>query len=205
MKFSFDSPLVDYLNTMFAFIVLNLVFLICCIPVFTIGPALAALYHVTLKEAKKEYGYIIRTYFRHFVKYFKQGFCMSLCLALPLLVVVFSIFFWYAMESVAAMAATAFLAVIAVLIYAVITYAFPLLSRYENTVKQTIKNALYMAVGHPLFTLILIAVDVVFFALLYFVDAGKIFMGIVGFSFAAMCKSAILVKVFEKYEMEEDI
>lgn len=54
MKFNPDSPFFQFMNSLAAFIGLNVIFLITCLPIFTIGPALTALYTVTLKEARKE-------------------------------------------------------------------------------------------------------------------------------------------------------
>ena len=51
MKFNPDSPFFQFMNSLAAFIGLNLIFLITCLPIFTIGPALTALYTVTMKEA----------------------------------------------------------------------------------------------------------------------------------------------------------
>ena len=70
MKQNLESPLFDYINTVVEFIVLNLIFVLCALPVVTIGPAVTALYQVTLREVKKEYGYRIRTYFRCFAHSF---------------------------------------------------------------------------------------------------------------------------------------
>ena len=66
MKFNPDSPFFQFMNSLAAFIGLNVIFLITCLPIFTIGPALTALYTVTLKEARKEGGYIFSTYFKAF-------------------------------------------------------------------------------------------------------------------------------------------
>ncbi|MFV0529336.1 MAG: DUF624 domain-containing protein [Lachnospiraceae bacterium] len=52
MKTKFLNPVFDFINTLCNFIVLNLVFLITCLPVITIGTALSSLYHVTIKEAR---------------------------------------------------------------------------------------------------------------------------------------------------------
>ena len=46
------NPITDFINTLCNFVVLNLVFLITCLPVITIGAALSSLYYVTLKEAR---------------------------------------------------------------------------------------------------------------------------------------------------------
>ena len=50
------NPVLDFINTLCNYVILNLVFLITCLPVFTIGTALSSLYYVTLKEARGESG-----------------------------------------------------------------------------------------------------------------------------------------------------
>ena len=46
------NPVIDFINTICNYIVLNMVFLITCLPVFTIGAAAAALDYVSLREAR---------------------------------------------------------------------------------------------------------------------------------------------------------
>ena len=66
MKTTLANPVLDFINTLCNFVVLNLVFLISCLPVITIGTALSSLYYVTLREARGEYGYLVRTYIKEF-------------------------------------------------------------------------------------------------------------------------------------------
>ena len=54
--FNYDGPLVSFLNRLADLVILNIVFLICCIPVFTIGASLTALSSMTMKMARKEEG-----------------------------------------------------------------------------------------------------------------------------------------------------
>ncbi len=49
--FNPDSPMMRSLGVVWDLIVLNLLFLVCCIPVVTIGPAITALHYVTTKMA----------------------------------------------------------------------------------------------------------------------------------------------------------
>ena len=49
--FNPDSPMMRALGVVWDLIVLNLLFLVCCIPVVTIGPAITALHYVTTKMA----------------------------------------------------------------------------------------------------------------------------------------------------------
>ena len=73
MKSKAMNPVLDFINTLCNFVALNLVFLITCLPVITIGTALSSLYYVTLREARGEYGYLVRTYLREFKNNFKKG------------------------------------------------------------------------------------------------------------------------------------
>ena len=40
--FKYDNPVFEYLNMAAHYLALNLIFIACCIPVFTAGPAFAA-------------------------------------------------------------------------------------------------------------------------------------------------------------------
>ena len=59
-------------------IMLNVVFLICCLPIVTIGASLTALHYVTLKMARNEESYIIRSFFKSFKQNFKQATVINL-------------------------------------------------------------------------------------------------------------------------------
>ena len=56
--FNFEGPVFTFLSRLADLFWLNLLFIVCCIPVITIGAATTALYYVTLKMAKDEEGYI---------------------------------------------------------------------------------------------------------------------------------------------------
>ena len=102
MRFRYDSPVFEFLNTLASFIGLNVLFLITCLPVFTIGPALTALYTVTMQEARKEYGYIFSTYLKTFKSSFGPsclGFLLYLAAAA---ILIFNVAFWAALGTVPA-------------------------------------------------------------------------------------------------------
>ena len=61
---------------------LNVVFVICCLPVVTIGASLTALHYVTLKMARNEESYIIRSFFKSFKQNFKQSTIINLIMLL---------------------------------------------------------------------------------------------------------------------------
>ena len=68
--FSMDGTLFRFLSKVADIMILNLLFILCCLPVVTIGAAVTALSYVTLKMKDQEEGYIWKSFFQSF----KQNF-----------------------------------------------------------------------------------------------------------------------------------
>ena len=71
--FSLDSKFSQIMGRVFDLMMLNIIFLIMCIPIVTIGANFTAMYYVTLKMIKNEETYIFRTYWKSFRENFKQA------------------------------------------------------------------------------------------------------------------------------------
>ena len=77
--FNPDSPMMRALGVVWDLIVLNLLFLVCCIPVVTIGPAITALHYVTTKMAGEKDGTpVVGNFFKSFRANFRQGVLMGI-------------------------------------------------------------------------------------------------------------------------------
>lgn len=68
-----DNVIHIFLNKLGDIIVANLLFLVCCIPIITIGPALTALYHCMLRTVKGNNNGTTKTFFRAFKENFRQS------------------------------------------------------------------------------------------------------------------------------------
>ena len=71
--FNLDSPLMTFLSKMADLMILNLLTLLCCLPIITAGDAMTALYYMTIKMVKNEECYIVKGYFKSFKENFKQA------------------------------------------------------------------------------------------------------------------------------------
>ena len=71
--FSLDSPLFSFLSKVADLIILNILVMICCIPIVTVGASLTALHYVVLKMVRNEDSYIVRSYFKPFKQNFRQA------------------------------------------------------------------------------------------------------------------------------------
>lgn len=143
--FNFDSPLVNLLFRIADLIVLNLVTLVCMIPIVTIGPALKALAFTSLKMVREEDGNVIKTFWKNFKLNFLQSMLLGLiCLAVLVVIVgdIYALVMLKSMFSWPAILASALVIVVALL---TLLYAIPMQGRFLNKIKDTLKNAFWLA------------------------------------------------------------
>ena len=91
---------------------------------------------------------------------------------------------------------------IAIIVLMVAVYVFPVLSRFDNTVKNTLKNAFCMAILNLPKTLLLILIQAVPIVVLYFSSYATIFVIMFGFSLPAYCSAHLFSGIFKKFEPE---
>lgn len=204
MNTKFLNPVFDFINTLCNFIVLNLVFLLTCLPVFTIGTALSSLYSVTLREARGEYGYLVRTYLKEFRKNLKHGTAAFLLLFLAGAVLLFNLVFWHALGSTFGSVMTGLFLVAMLIWLTVFTYTFPLIARFENNTRQTLKNAFCLMMTNPKTTFGLLGIYAAVLAFCLFLKPMKLMMVLFGFAFIAYCQSFLFKHVFAPFEEEQD-
>lgn len=202
MKTTLANPVLDFINTLCNFVVLNLVFLISCLPVITIGTALSSLYYVTLREARGEYGYLVRTYIKEFRKNLKSGTAAFAVLFVIGAVILFNLAFWFNLGGIPAAVITGLMAVGAIVWLFTFTYTFPLIARFNNSTKQTLINAFCLMMSNVQATLALLLIYVMVLFLCVFLVPMKLMMVLFGFAFIAYCQSFVFKKVFEPYEKE---
>ena len=174
--FTPDSRFMRYLNRLADLMILNLLFLLTSIPIFTIGASLTALYSVCFRLGTDREGSTFRDYFAAFKENFRQATSLFLLLLLWLMgtggAAVISCFMAGWMHCLFVPFAVLFIVVVLVA-----SYVFPLLSRFENRTATTLKNAVLLSLGYlprsiiigaiNLFPFVLLAVD-----LLTFLKAG---------------------------------
>lgn len=200
MKFNINSPIIEFITTVCNYAALNIIFLICCIPFVTIGPAIIALYQVTMRDIRNESGYIISSFFKAFIENFKNGFFIFLFFFVTGAILIFNISFF---QSLPDFFHTILFGIMLLLIFfwsISFLYIFPLLARFQNTLIRSLKNSLFIAMTNIKATILLIVLHAFILFLCYYIQEFKIFMILLGFSFLAYCNSYILVNVFKNYE-----
>ena len=150
--FNYDNPVWRFIGKLGDLIILNILWIVCSIPVFTAGASTTAVYYVTLKLVRDEDDSTIRSFFRSFKSNFKQATAIWLILLAAGIVLGFD--FWFFVSGQMSLNGAVKTAMTAVsggllLIYLfIITYVFPLQARFYNPVKRTLFNAFFMSVRH---------------------------------------------------------
>lgn len=208
--FNLDSPFVSFMNRVADLMLLNLIYLLCCIPVITIGPATTALYYVTLKMVRNEESYIIKGFFKSFKLNFRQGLIMWLIdLAFAgIMVLDFMVLNGRVpgMENPGTQMFSVMrvlIMVLAILALFTVTFTFPVLAKFDNTIKNTYRNSFFMSCRHFPTTLVTILVWSVVLLTGYLFPQLLIVHILILFSLAAFVPSFMLVRVFDRYVPKE--
>lgn len=200
--FNLDNPFFRFIGKLVDVFFLNLLWVIFSLPIVTIGASTTALYYVTLKLVRDREGYIFKSFFKSFRENFKQSTVMWIILLLVGTVLGIDIYVVYNMDqSYAKILLAVFIGISALLLF-VIIYIFPLQAQFENPVKQTFKNALFMSIRHLPWTILLVLITLAGGLFIYIFAVIAILFG---FGLLAFIKSYIFTKVFLNYIPEEEI
>ena len=80
--FDIDGPVIQFLNKMADLMLINILTMVCCIPIITAGAAFTAMHYMALKIVRDEECYITRGYFKSFRENFRQSTIIWLLLLL---------------------------------------------------------------------------------------------------------------------------
>lgn len=149
MERFFESKPVIYLSKFIDLVVLNVFFLVCCIPVVTIGAAWTAMYYTCVKVVRRDCGKLCREYVHSFRDNIKTATAVWLFLLLA--AGLLSVAVYQLLISGGEILSTLLLGLcMALLLFliAVLIYAFPVLSRFTVTGRGLLKNAVVLSVKH---------------------------------------------------------
>lgn len=200
--FNLDSPFMVFLSNLTDVVILNVLCLICCIPIVTIGSSITAMHYVTLKMVREEEGYVVKSFFKAFKENFKQA--TIAWLAFLAITVVFLLDYRILKASSMGNNGIFLIVIGAIYLFVCLTtmYIFPLLSRFENTLMQTVKNALFMSILHIFKTIVMAVIYIIPFVLLPLHFNLILVFLIIGVSGPAYINSYIWKSIFKKYEPE---
>lgn len=196
-----DSVLIRTLTKTGELIVLNVVFLLSCLPLVTIGAGCTAMYTVCSRMEMPKEGTLLSSYFRAFFRSFRQSCAAGLVLAVGIAGMLFNLSLVGGKGILTAAAVAGLL-----LVTGVAVYTFPLISRFENPLTVTFRNALLLLLANPLRSVLMIGVSLLPFYLFFFKPVVFLELGFwwvsIYFAAASLLKNKLLAKTFEALEKE---
>lgn len=155
-----EGPVMQFITKITYSAYLNILWFLCCIPIFTIGASTTALFYVTLKMAKNEEGNITRAFFRSFKENFKQGTVIWLILLIAGIILGVDGYALYHLRFTNAFwtIITAIFIIVVAAYVIILMYIFPLLARFQNTTKAMFKNSIMIGMRFLLCTALMAAV-----------------------------------------------
>ncbi|WP_026891924.1 YesL family protein [Lacrimispora aerotolerans] len=202
--FNYDNPVWRFIGKFGDLILLNILWLIFSIPIFTIGASTTAVYYVTLKLARDDDGYTIKSFFKSFKENFKQATAIWLVLLAIGAILGVDLYFFARLYTGSGTLKTVMLTVflaMTIVYAAVFMYIFPLQSRFYNTVKKTFFNAFFMSLRHLFRTIGMIVINAALIAtgFIFVIPPVLMIFMLFGFPLLAFINSYILSPVFEQY------
>lgn len=149
--FSYDNPIMSAISKIANCILLNMLFLLCCVPIVTAGASFTAMYYTVEKNIKNNRGYVCSSFFSSFKENLKKATPVWL-----LLVGIESIFLsdYFVIDYVRKAGKTLgniyplfVIMMILVALYAV--WFFVNLARFDNSVKNLMRNSLILMIRFP--------------------------------------------------------
>lgn len=197
--FRYDSGIMSFLGKVADIVILNLLTLLCCIPIVTIGASITAAHYTALKMHRDTDNYVVRNFFRSFKANLLQGILIWI---LWIVVVALSVFA-YLFYPEGGISTVLKVIMCSMLIFIAMTtmWLFPMQARFSNSIRITIRNAFMFSCRYILRTLGMLVVTATGAALWIFLGAELYWIPLLfGISLPIYLCAMMYSKVFEKLE-----
>lgn len=203
--FNANNPFFRLLSTLFDLMVLNILTLLCSLPVVTIGASLTAAHRVMGDVARDESSGIVQPFFSAFRDNFKQATVAWLIafVVLSALVCDFILLRLFC-DGMLYTVLLILLALLAIICLSILAYLFPLIGRYQNTLREHVRNAMILCIVNFPRTFLMVALHLLplmlFFLLPYAFLYTLLFWLIMGVAVLVMADAYLLKPIHAKLE-----
>lgn len=161
--FRLDSPLVIFFTKTGELILLDICWLIGCIPIVTIGTSSTALYYAVAKSIRRDAGYPVQEFFRSYKSNLKRGTAASVLFLLLGFVLYFNRETAANAITAAGIAGVVAYDGIAAVLAGILLYLFPVLSRFSFRLTEGFKLSFVMMIRYLPMTAVILAGTVIVF------------------------------------------
>lgn len=201
--FSLNSPVYVFMQRLWDVFRLNLLWLLCSLPIITLGCSTIAAYSVALRMAEDSEGHIVSDFFKAFKANWKQGIPMSFITIICFMAVSLDFQIYNALEENSL--PFLIIGVFAAYIFTMsLLYVYPLLARYENTIFKSLKNSYRLSMryfGRTILLIFIVALEIV----IIIWNTTTMFIGLlIGPACIMFTISGVAMHIFRDIEKEPD-
>ena len=201
MKFlNIDSPFMQVMNKVADLMILNLLTVVCMIPLITAGAALTAMHYQVLKIVRDEECYVVKGYFKAFRENFVQSSAIWLILLVIGLLLRGDFYIMYVTETEYHMIFKAVLGAVAIFALFTLIYVFPVQAKFANPVLRTLKNALAMSILQAPKSILMLVLYLIPMVLMVFAPSIFPLIMLFGITVPAFLSAKLYNKFFLKLE-----
>ncbi len=195
--FNYDGPLSQSINKLLDSIALCIIWVIFCLPLFTMGAATTALYYTADKVVFREEGKLIPCFWHSFKQNFKQATIIGLLFSLLFFFLYFEVFYAYTLYTGGYLHGFLFgvISIVTALIVMWSCYVFPYIALYTDTTKAVFKKCAVIALFNLKWSLLLLVVLVAAYFMIQLIPGGVVLAPVA----CMMSISRITARVFRKY------
>lgn len=201
--FNLDNKFFRAVNKIVDCVCLSMLWLLFCIPIFTIGASNTALYYTVNKVIRHDRGYISSEFWHAFKTNFKQSTLAWLIVLAAGILMCTDAYIMYQFAKAGEKSGVLYYVFIIFFAFLIMwaNYIFSYIARFENNLKHTLKNTALIAIGSFLRTILLLVLFVICALAIYIFPFAIIFVP----SLYMVIKNRVMENIFRKYMSEEDI
>lgn len=198
----YNSPLISLLTKISQLFMINILWILCSVPIFTVGASTAALYSVTMAMAEKRGGNVFVSFFRAFKQNFRDGVAVFLLMSGIFTVLAADLYVIMTYEFPGWPLAVGLLGLLTVLFLMVWSLVFPLTAKYHNSPGGLIRSALILTLQYFYRVLFMTVMNVL--PLIAYLMSPSVFLELsiywvlIGFAVTAYLNSIIVLQIFRK-------
>ena len=204
--FDTDNFLMRFSEKVLDIVTVNLLFVVSCLPIVTIGVAKISLYQTIFEVKSSRRVPVFKTYMRAFKQNLKLGLQLGLLeLGIFLISVVDLSLFW-GQTSLGFQLIKAICLGILIFLTLVMLASYPIAARYDLTWKEVLQKGLLLVSFNFVWFFLMLAIILLIMMLLYLsgftlVLGGSAFL-LFGFGLLAFCQAGLMEKLFAKYQAD---
>ena len=199
-----NNPVMKFLSRLVDMAVLNLMTIAFMIPVVTAGASITAMNNVLIHLVRKDETYVWKMFLTSFKQNLKQGIGLGILFTAIFAVAGLELMMLHSIDAKSSTMFMIIITVISLCVFAVGIYTFALLSRFENTVRGTLVNAVSLALGHIPRTLGMLAVWAAWAALLWLLHGIYLLVLLYGLTIPGYLCAMIYDPIFRQLESNEE-